>query len=335
MSRYILLGFLIFLLTLILLIILIPSTSDFDPSNPLYNGLEIFVNMYNATILSIRDLSRVNSNNSIVFIIGPTINFSLADASILREYIERGGVVVLADDFGSGNTLLESMNVSVRFDKRLLEDPLYNFKSSKLPIANVRINNQTYNLYLNYATVINASSRDSNCIGYSSVYSYLDSNLNNIKDPDEPWGPFCIVYRLILREGSMVLISDPSIFINSMISLGDNSNFIKTLIENRFVYVISDFWVRDLYSSTRSSLLSLLGLIFISSLRYPVLILIILASIVYIHRSCVLREKIDLSARINSLVREIILRHPDWDERVVREIVSEVIRYRLQNERSI
>lgn len=322
MIKYIFLGLLASTLTLLAIIVAIPSTDDFSPDNSGYNGVSEFVTRYNASIISIGDLDNMGLG-TIAFVIGPGKTFEESDALIARRYVERGGILVIADDFGSGNTLLSMLNLSVRFDGSLLLDPIYMYRNPALPIATVSMANNTYRLYLNYATFLNTSSSGT-CIGFSSIFSYADLNLNSQKDPGEPGGPFCIVYMERLGSGSIYVVSDPSIFINAMLGLGDNSGFINALLGGEAVYVVGGLWSVGSYAVIRSQVIGFLSLLFFSSIRYPMIAILSLMIYVLSKRIYMQIAKSSGVPRLRVIVDSVSKRHPEWDRSILERLAREV-----------
>jgi hypothetical protein len=75
-------------------------------------------------------------------------------------------------------------------------------------------------LNFNYATVLVGAPADS-VLATSSSFSFLDANGNGAADDGETVGRQAVMCRQALEQGQVVLLSDPSIFISSMMT-GDN-----------------------------------------------------------------------------------------------------------------
>ncbi len=266
MKGYILLGLGLSLTILFLLIALIPSTDDFSPDNPLWNGLTTFRWEFNADVVSTEGLKDLPSE-AVLLVVGPSLNLTTTDSLKLREFVEKGAVLIIADDFGSGNSLLEALGISTRILSGLLMDGVFMFRSPTLPRAIARINGSVFELYLNYASVIKPDGSGV-CFAYSSPFSYLDINFNRVHDDEEPYGPFCVAYVESLGSGRVIVISDSSIFINSMLNLGGNSVVIKNLVGSRRVYILVGLWREGTYAYVRSLMMRFLNLTYGSSLRY-------------------------------------------------------------------
>jgi len=251
---------------LLLLVALLPSTDDFSPDNPLWNGLSLFCSQFNATVVAPAGVSAL-SRSAALLVVGPSRAPSAAEALELRRFVEEGGLLVVADDFGAGNQVLELLGARARISGALLEDGVYMFRSPLFPRALARANGTSIELYLNYASTVEPSGAGA-CLASSSLFNYLDLNLNGRRDEGEPYGPFCVAYAEPLGSGRVVVISDPSLFINSMLGYGGNGAFLRWLLGGRRVYVLGGLWSEGAYTVARSRLLALLDFAYGSALRY-------------------------------------------------------------------
>jgi len=181
-------------------------------------------NTYLNTVLeSITTLDIVPSN-SILMMMGPSKSYSEDENAFLKNYVWKGGCLVLADDFGTGNEILSYLDIEERFSSKLMIDLVFE-KSGIFPIA--YRGEKEYSLILNYPSTIENSSDP---IFFSTDLSFLDLNQNSIKDEDEASGPFPIASKIKFGDGEIYLISDPSIFINNMFSKLDNEAFIFNIL---------------------------------------------------------------------------------------------------------
>jgi len=212
----------------------------------------------------ISSLSVINGipGNHVLCIIGPTHYFSIVEISALIDFFGNGGSMLLVDDFGSANTLLDGlalylsasgwptrmenlMSVSaIRFTRGLLLDASNNDNGRPLlPVINSfndggRIFSSGHHVVMNYATSIEAPG--GTALASSSTNSWIVAGdvVNHIQhggDPsyiaynasrgDQP-GPLPIMVEMrVGSNGTLMLLSDPSIFINNMIDRGTNRLF--------------------------------------------------------------------------------------------------------------
>lgn len=201
----------------------------------------------------ISSLSVVNgiNRNSVLCVLGPTLDFSIIEAAALYDFFQSGSCLVIADDFGSGNRILDNLALlllpqdfpsfpvlftrasSIRFDRRLLLDAGSNDGGKPLLPAITSFNDggaifqTTQRVVMNYATGITGTGANFTSIATSSYNSWVTPDWNNpAYDPARDLaGPFTLVGMLPVGNGLIVLVSDPSIFINDMIDHADNRSF--------------------------------------------------------------------------------------------------------------
>ena len=227
----------VMILTMALVIILaivvwlFPSNEDFRAENPFWNGTRDISSSFPASPLaSLSDLPPSPQGSTLILI--PYLDFTPAELGELKSFVTQGGTLVLADDYGYGNQILEYMGLKARFSGEILLDPLFNRKNKWFPrishLASSSVTSNTESLILNHATCL-SDVEASDVLALSSSFSFLDLNGNQSWDEGEPTGPLPVISRHSLGSGKMILISDPSIFINSMETIESNYNFIQNL----------------------------------------------------------------------------------------------------------
>jgi hypothetical protein len=209
----------------------------------------------------ISSLSVINSipGNHVLCIIGPTHYFSIVETSALIDFFEKGGSLLLVDDFGSANTILDGLALysdqwpkrqvnlmvvsDIRFSRGLLLDASTNENGRPLlPVINSfsdggRIFSPGHHVVMNYASTIEssvgtalASSSTNSWIVAGDVYDYViradDPSYiaYNATRGDQP-GPLPVMFEIQVMNGTLMMLSDPSIFINNMIDRGTNRRF--------------------------------------------------------------------------------------------------------------
>ena len=179
----------------------------------------------------------LNPASDALVIIGPTKAFSAGDGASIGEFVRGGGRLLIADDFGSSNELLEAMGANSRFSGRLVIDLSFD-KSPEFPICfDIVPDTLTANvsaLQLNYASSL-VLGQSSEPLAYTSVASWLDADGDRQQEHGEPKGPFVILARELLGSGEIILLSDPSVLTNGMREHLDNemlsSNLVTVLTE--------------------------------------------------------------------------------------------------------
>lgn len=165
---------------------------------------------------------------SSLIVVGPSKPFGEAEGKLVGDFVRSGGKLLLADDFGSGNSLLSGMNATCRFSNYLLMDLAF----EKQPEFSVCFDiAKGYNvtagvaaLLMNFPSSIIAGSNTS-VLANSSVASYLDIRGDRLRNWSDPIGPFPVIAIERMGLGQILLISDPSILINGMLKHADNELF--------------------------------------------------------------------------------------------------------------
>lgn len=167
-----------------------------------------------------------------VVVIGPSEAFSAYDGALMGAFVRAGGALLIADDFGSGNSLLEGMGASSRFSGKLVMDLSFE-KKPEFPVCyDLRVDDLTRNvsaLQLNYPSSVTLGASAAG-FAYTSSASWLDANGNGLQDYGEPWGPFPVLARESMGQGTVVLLSDPSVLINGMSDLLSNARLSDNMI---------------------------------------------------------------------------------------------------------
>ncbi|MGB9896042.1 MAG: DUF4350 domain-containing protein, partial [Thermoproteota archaeon] len=274
---YIVTGLILALFVWLSVVALVPSVDPYSLDNPLWNGLSTASKELKLSYTTVNDLSSL-SNNSVVFVIGPSRQPSDYEIEALKNYVYSGGYLILMDEYGYINNLTKSLGLNVSITGELLRDPLYYWRSSAFPIVNAFVGNTSFKVYLNYASTINHSGGIT--LASSSYFSYLDLNNSGTHESNEPSGKMDVVvlYNNVGR-GKVLIFSDSDVLINSMINQGDNLFLVKRLIPNNCrAYVLRDLISTGTYTIFKTSFSLFFAFLFNSSVRYPFIALLLIAS---------------------------------------------------------
>ena len=201
-----------------------PSSEDFAVDNPSWNGIKDLESiMLGTPIASLVDLPTLPPSSTLILI--PYLEFTLTELEEISSFVAQGGTLILADDFGYGNQVLEYLGLKARFSGDILLDPRVFHGNHRFPrVYHIVPSNITLgigSLLLNHATCL-VDIETSDVLVRSSIFSFLDLDGNELMDEDEPIGPLPVISRHSLGIGKIILISDPSLFINSMLKFEDN-----------------------------------------------------------------------------------------------------------------
>jgi hypothetical protein len=215
----------------LLCISLFPSVQDFMSYNTTWNGIRhSLIDLNAGTIDTLKGLPAASSKDVLITI--PYMQYNDTDLEELKNFVDGGGTLMLMDDYGYGNSILEYLNIDCRFSGDALLDPLFCYKNQWFPEItdfSSAIGKNVQLVVMDHATaLINTNSVE--VVAWSSPESYLDKNGNEKLDKGEVPGPLPVAARLHFGGGMIILVSDPSIIINSMVVKDDNLLFVNQLI---------------------------------------------------------------------------------------------------------
>jgi hypothetical protein len=208
-----------------------PSIQDFMAGNAMWNGIREFSAEFSTEqIDTLDELPESPEKGALVII--PYLDYAEEELVRIKQFVDDGGTLLLMDDYGYGNVVLDYLGMRARFTNKPLLDPLFCYKNQSMPRISdfaPRVKGKIDVIMLNHATTI-ANITPSKAIAWSSTTSFLDLNENGTLDPDEPEGPFAVAAEFRLGKGRLLLLSDPSVAINTMVGRDDNYDFISYLI---------------------------------------------------------------------------------------------------------
>ena len=293
-----------------------PSVDDLFVGNPFWNGLsEMSVAVQPVRVGNLTQLGGVvkDASNSTVLFLGPSKPFRASEVKIVDSYLSKGGTVVLADDFGSGNELLEGLGLGARFLGLLLQDPLFKDRTSVMPIAynftsRVAAMNVT-SVELNYPTVLTGVS-SANVLVWSTYFSYISANVTQPSD-SSTYGPFPLIASLKVGEGTVVLISDSSMFINGMYGLGDNAALLRGLVRGTVV-IDESHSIPSLLTIIKEAFVAIYAFLSLTEIKYGLVAL----GVVVGFKVKWDKPSVDREDEVAATLR----RHPEWDRGLVENI---------------
>lgn len=169
-----------------------------------------------------------------LIVIGPTKTFSSSEGALVGDFVRNGGVLLLADDFGTANSLLSGMDATSRFSGSLVMDLAF----EKQPEFSVcfdftpdPITRNLTTLLFNYPSSLTVNASTTQTLARTSIASWLDTSGDRLQEPGEPRGPFPVMARERLGLGSIILLSDPSVLINGMAAQLNNSELTSNLMD--------------------------------------------------------------------------------------------------------
>jgi len=208
-----------------------PPNDDFRMENPFWNGTRETFTYPFSPLKSLADLPQGQGQGAVLVLI-PYVDFTAGDLEAIKSFVTRGGTLVLADDYGYGNQVLEYLGLNARFFGAPLLDPLINYKNQWVPsifhLESSPLTNGIESLVFNHATAL-MNVEPAATLARSSAFSFIDLNNDELKEDNEPFGPFPVISQHNLELGQIILIADPSLFINSMEEMPGNNNLVRNI----------------------------------------------------------------------------------------------------------
>jgi len=214
------------------------STAAFGTYNPDWDGTaDLRTEADDRTDLTIvQEPARYDSldaNGTIAFVLAPNERYNDTEAARLARFAENGGTLVVAGDVGPhGNALLADLGTEARFAGALLRDEEHHYRTPAMPVADEtrshRYTTGVDRLTLNHGTAIEPD--DATPLVNTSSLAYLDRNGNEDLDDTESLEHYPVVTIEEYGDGRVIVVGDPSIFINTMLDRPDNRAFLTALL---------------------------------------------------------------------------------------------------------
>ncbi|MDL0120020.1 DUF4350 domain-containing protein [Halobacterium salinarum] len=319
------------------------SSAGFGAYNSAWDGTQDFRDLTSSngaeTVIaqSAKPYQVAEASTTTAVVLAPTTNYSTTQTDTVAAFLNQGGTLVVAGDIGAAsNRLLADLGVRTRIENTPLRDDEQNYRSPALPIAvNVSTAPMTRGVSqvtLNYPTIL-APGEDSTVLVSSSRFSYADETRDGVLNDSETVRSRPVVASESYGDGRVVVLSDPSLFINSMQAQPDNQQFAQNLVGSSQTVIFDYTHTADLPIAMaiiqkvgRSDWLQLaVALIAVAGMvigwrrerAFPSL------------REIVGREPVDVETvglSEDAIIGGLEQRYPDWDreriERVARSITS-------------
>ena len=195
------------------------NSLEFSRYNTGWNGTsQFFSDLDRHRVVGISDLTQLTtySANATLLIIAPYRQPTTGERAAYRAFIERGNTIILADDFGTGNAILRGTGsrISILPGNVSSIDREYadSYSAVAYRSANVTPMQNIQKILLNRAAPLEGGTT----LVRTSIMSWIDENGDRRINNNEPLGSFAVIAADEIGNGRLIVISDPSIFINSM-----------------------------------------------------------------------------------------------------------------------
>jgi hypothetical protein len=303
-------------ITIALTSVILPLTDDFEKSNPYWNGLKILSETVNSSFID-TTTQQLNPETTVLFIIGPSENITQQRIEYWKKYTENGGTLVIMDETGIINNALTNFNINIRINGHPMLDPIFYYNSWKLPkIMNITKTNIMKNITMittNLPSILNiTTTHNIKILARSSPFSFLDLKGNYEPSPEDPTGPFPIAAETNYGKGKIIIFSDSDLFINSIITLTNNTQLLKNIVQNKKAIIDTGVWKKSTQTTFRNTILTIYNITSTPEIKYTITILTI--TIIYILAN---KQK---PQKTTDEIQEILQKHPDWDKNLLQTL---------------
>lgn len=218
---------LILILAAIVLFFHISSTdAEFSRYNIQWNGTSIVFDEFlvRGTVMLGDTTGMKGRQNETLLVIAPGRSPNGEEGAAFRGFVASGNTLVLVDDFGPGNDLLEAVGSSIRLDRGNLSSHSREYEVSHAPIG-IPLEGRWLvaglsKVVFNHPVAVSGGYPLINTTHLSWIDDDGDGKVNRL----EPMGQFTIASIEDVGAGRVVVIGDPSLFINAMQGLPESDN---------------------------------------------------------------------------------------------------------------
>jgi hypothetical protein len=234
-NEYWIAGFVLFAALMLLVVHLSSNNQEFSRYNTGWNGTsQFFSGLDRHRVVMVSEPARLAQERSgaTLLIIAPRRNPSPGELEAYRSFLDQGNTIILADDFGTGNRILSGLTSRISISPgpvasldREYADP---YSVVAYRSANESPVEDTSTLLLNEPASLDGGTP----LLRTSTFSWIDENRDRHISNDEMLGIYTVMATEKNGQGTLIVISDPSIFINAMADAGgsgDNRGFITHL----------------------------------------------------------------------------------------------------------
>lgn len=284
--------------------------------------------------------SQTTPSNTIAIVLSPDSRYRESETAHIESFVSRGGTVIIAEDYGRyGNQLLATIGATARINGSPLRDEQRAGPSPAFPRAEVTadhpLTEDVEELMLNHGSAVEP--HNATTLIRSSQFSYLDTNRNQELDRAESLDARAVVTVESVGSGQVVVISDPSVFLNSMLERSDNAAFLKALVGTHEQVLLDVSHSESLPPLVEMRLtLQQSSVLLFGVGTLSVLTLVILSAPVKVRermRSWRTAPNHTPTMGREELAALIAKRHPEWDEKRVNRVSDSLIRCRQIGDR--
>nr|WP_321352378.1 DUF4350 domain-containing protein [uncultured Methanoregula sp.] len=212
---------------------------EFSRYNTGWNGTSSFfsdLDRHRISYVYEQEALTKSPGNSTLLVIAPKNHSAPAALAAYRKFLNDGNTIILADDFGTGNEILKGLGSHISILPGNLSSLDRRYLNSYMVVAYREAGNATFgDLPASMALDRPAALEGGTPLMLSSVMSWIDANGDRRLNTIEDMGTFPVMSSETMGGGKIIVLSDPSILINSMYTQPENSDdreLIRSVLKN-------------------------------------------------------------------------------------------------------
>ncbi len=264
-------SFIIAVLIFVFLVSYAPDGTPYSVNNYGWNGLHAVSSKYSIHEIGAL-LDAPISNNTILLIVAPVAPFTPRDAAFVKQLVQYGGTLVIADSYGFANSLMSNMGLGIQIENKVVLDSTYNWRSQDYPVALVNSGlSKSFPFLTNMSGIaltkprpLTITSAQAVVVASSSTQAIetngtLNSGLH---------GSFPLVAAEKIGRGFAIVVGDSSLFTNSVWTNANDEVLINNLMANSQVYLDTSHWPTNTATSLKADFASVYNQLSSVPIRY-------------------------------------------------------------------
>jgi len=211
----------------VLLLHLSTNNMEFSRYNTGWNGTSTFFSdLDRHKTIDVYEPGKLATSpaNSTLLLIAPKRDPTAQELAAYTAFLDKGNTLFLADDFGTGNKILTGVDSRVTILPGSLSSLDRRYADPYSVVAYRSIENGSITVPASVALNRPAALDRGTPLMMSSVMSWIDANGNRRLNRGEEMGTFPVLVSEQRGRGRVIVLSDPSILINSMYTQDENAD---------------------------------------------------------------------------------------------------------------
>ena len=198
------------------------NSADYSVFNPNWNGISKLATLIHeknkGPIILLDPLDNYNLTGGTLLIIGPNTPYTPDEINTIKKYIKNGNTLLLADDYGTGNQILQKLGLPIGISNYPLHDFFYEIDDRfiiAIKIDDPVLGRNVSKIVTNEPSAIIISRKG---VIYTSGVAMVNFHRR----------AYPLMVIIPYGSGRVVVLSDPDVFENSLFDT--NKPFIENLV---------------------------------------------------------------------------------------------------------